>query len=207
MKIGIDFDNTTVCYDGVFEAIAREENILPPDVRPTKAAVRDALREQGKEERWIEIQGLVYGARMKDAQPFPGIKAFLEKAANRGIETYIVSHKTRYPFRGPQHDLHEAAYEWLQAQGIYDRAHPRKFPHVFLELTKEAKLARIAELHCSVFIDDLPEFLTEKQFPTKARRILFDPNSDQLEHFDYSRMSSWEALSSHLLGASSFGNS
>jgi hypothetical protein len=199
MKIGIDFDNTVVCYDGVFEALAREENILSPSVRPTKGAVRDELRRQGKEERWIEIQGLVYGARMKDASPFPGIKEFLATAKAEGAETFIISHKTRFPFRGPQFDLHESAYEWLKAQGIYDRANPKAFPHVFLELTKEAKLARIADLGCEVFIDDLPEFLGEKEFPEAAKRFLFDPNGDHPESSIYSRVSSWEALSTQLL--------
>lgn len=199
MKIGIDFDNTVVCYDGVFEALAREEGILAPSVKATKGAVRDELRKQGKEERWIEIQGLVYGERMKDASPFAGIKEFLAKAKAQGAETFIVSHKTRYPFRGPQFDLHESAYEWLQAQGIYDRKHPHTFPRVYLELTKEAKLARIAELGCEVFIDDLPEFLSEKAFPSRASRILFDPNNDHGENPCYSRASSWNEISSRLL--------
>jgi hypothetical protein len=47
--------------------------------------------------------------------------------------------------------------------------------NVWLELTKQEKIQRIAKLGCDGFIDDLPEFLSEPAFP-KIQRLLFDPS-------------------------------
>jgi hypothetical protein len=46
---------------------------------------------------------------------------------------------------------------------------------VFFEETKEGKLARIAAVGCTTFVDDLPELLGDPRFPAGVRRILFDP--------------------------------
>jgi hypothetical protein len=64
--------------------------------------------------------------------------------------------------------LHQAALAWLNRHDFHAK--------VFLELTKADKLARIAAAGCTHFIDDLPEFLNETDFPENVRRILFDPN-------------------------------
>ena len=39
--------------------------------------------------------------------------------------------------------------------------------HVFFELTKEEKIARVANIGCDYFIDDLPEILLMPGFPKK----------------------------------------
>ena len=53
---------------------------------------------------------------------------------------------------------------------------------VFFEMTKEAKLRRIAAQECRVFLDDLPEILDAELFPDACEGWLFDPagsNSDR----------------------------
>src|SRR4051812_19996134 len=109
MRIGIDFDNTIVNYDSVFYRVALEQNLVPPTVAPTKLAVRNWLRQVGKEDLWTEMQGYVYGSRMNDAEAYPGALAFLTWAQTCGIPVSIISHKTKHPFLGPRYDLHEAA--------------------------------------------------------------------------------------------------
>ena len=42
--IGIDFDNTIVCYDDVFARVAVELGLVPPKVATSKTAIRDHLR-------------------------------------------------------------------------------------------------------------------------------------------------------------------
>jgi hypothetical protein len=168
VRIGIDFDNTIACYDGVFHAAAVARGLIPAEIPTDKTSVRNHLRASGREPDWTELQGYVYGARMDLVSPYPGVTAFIAAARAAGHAVVIVSHKTRTPFAGPAYDLHAAARGFLAAHGIDVPAH--------FELTLAAKLARIGALACDVFIDDLPELLAEPAFPAATRPILFDPD-------------------------------
>src|SRR5881392_3621645 len=74
MLVGLDFDNTIVCYDRLFHRLATERGLLPHGVAENKGAVRDYLRSIGREDDWTEMQGVGYGPRISDAEPFPGVK-------------------------------------------------------------------------------------------------------------------------------------
>jgi hypothetical protein len=193
--IGVDFDNTIVCYDTVFFRVALEQNLIPPDLPSNKAAVRDYLRQCGKEDLWTELQGYVYGACMHHAPPFAGVIEFFDQCRRKGVIVYIISHKTRYPFLGPRFDLHQAARNWLESHGFFDSSVlGMQHDHVFFELTKSEKLRRIAEVGCTHFIDDLPEFLMEEAFPPKVVRILFGPNQNHGEIEIIQPASSWTEI-------------
>lgn len=194
MKIGVDFDNTIVCYDSLFHALAREQGLLDASVAVNKGAVRDALRAMGHEETWIALQGEVYGARLQEAEMFPGVLDFFRACHAQGLELAIVSHKTRHPFRGPQYDLHAAARNWLEYHGFTGTGGaPLHQAQVFLELTKQAKCERIAALGCDYFIDDLPEFLQDAAFPPDTGKVLFDPAAAHLDR-GLLRFGSWAEL-------------
>ena len=200
MLIGVDFDNTIVRYDRLFEEAARERGLLKAPGAATKEQVRDALRADGREEEWIELQGAVYGPRMKDAELFPGAAEFFVDCRRRGVPVRIISHRTLHPFRGPQHDLHEAARGFLRLHGFYDPARiGLKESEVFFELTKQAKLERIRSQGCTHFVDDLPEFLAEPGFPAGVERLLFDPAGLRGASADTRRAGSWAELAEMLL--------
>lgn len=175
MRIGIDFDNTIVSYDALFHKVAREQNLVPAATPANKLAVRDHLRGAGQEDRWTEMQGYVYGARMDEAIAYPGVIDFIERLTSTGHEVSIVSHKTRHPFMGPQYDLHAAARTWIDNHLI--KADKKLLPaeRIHFELTKQQKLARIAACQCDAFLDDLPEILLAEEFPSTTERWLFDP--------------------------------
>ncbi len=175
MRIGVDFDNTIVCFDTLFHRAAIEKKLIPATVGHAKNDVRDYLRKIGKESDWTALQGDVYGDLIKDAEPFPGVIEFFAYIVKQRIPIYIVSHKTKTPFIGSTHDLHAAARHWLERQGFFKKV-GLPAENVFFELTKEKKMARIADLNCTHFIDDLPEFFGESAFPRKPRKLLFDPN-------------------------------
>ncbi len=196
MIIGLDFDNTLVCYDGLFHRAAVDRGLIPADTPSEKEAVRNELRAADREDAWTELQGLVYGHEIQAARPFPGAAAFLRECAEREIVVCIVSHRTRQPFAGPPLDMHRAAREWLDArewftQGPFGLAADR----VYFEETKDAKLDRIATLGCGVFVDDLPELLHEPGFPQAAKRILFDPHATGADVTGLLRAGSWPAVS------------
>jgi len=198
--IGIDFDNTIVCYDELFHAVARERGLIPDGVAVTKNAVRDHLRQAGAEDRWTQLQGYVYGPGMKDAKPFPGVLPFFAACRRLQRPVFIISHRTRHPFLGEKHDLHQSARDWIAAQGLHD---PQGLglpeDRVFFEPTKAEKLARIASVGCTHFIDDLPELLQEPTFPAGVEKILFDPGAAQRGGCDIRSAASWEALARMLI--------
>jgi hypothetical protein len=197
MRIGIDFDNTIACYDGVFHAAALERCLIPPQLGRDKNSVRDYLNGAGRADDFTELQGYVYGTRMELAAPYPGFVDFVSAAHRAGHQLFIVSHKTRHPLRGPKHDLHESARGFLTARGLVGGAGPIHQGRVFFELTKEAKAARIAALRCEVFIDDLPEIFALPDFPETARPFLFDP-ADQFCDAKPDRCVSWEQITAEL---------
>ena len=190
MRIGLDFDNTLVGYDALFHRVALDQQVIPADLPPTKVAVRDYLRSIGREPVWTEMQGTVYGARMDEAQAYPGAIEFLRWASAQGIELYIVSHKTRHPFIGPKHDLHQAARGWVERY-LAGTVDPAK---VFFELTKEDKIGRIGATGCQYYVDDLPEILLAPDFPHEVRCILFDPDSHHEAEAALLRMRSWDEI-------------
>jgi hypothetical protein len=196
MRIGIDFDNTIACYDGVFHAAAVERGLIPREVPSDKTSVRNHLRAIGQEDDWTELQGYVYGARMDLVSPYPGVAEFIDAARAAGHEVCIVSHKTRTPFRGPAYDLHEAARGFLAARGFDVPAH--------FELTLAEKIGRIAALGCDAFIDDLPELLAEPSFPQSTRKILFDPDGHAPDGLwkghRFERHGDWGGIAVALLG-------
>lgn len=191
MLIGVDFDNTIVCYDQIFHRVALERGLIPHDLPESKEAVRDYLRSCDLEDVWIEMQGYVYGARIADASAFMGAMEFLGICESLGLPVRIISHRTRYPFAGEQYDLHRAAYTWLEAKGLVGNYGPQR---VFFELTKQDKLMRISAVGCTHFIDDLPEFLAEPEFPTGVQRILFDPSDKHTKESRFLRAKSWQEI-------------
>jgi hypothetical protein len=199
MRIGIDFDNTIACYDGVFHAVAVERGLIPSDVGPDKTSVRDHLRARGQDPAFTELQGHVYGPGMMHVRPYPAARETLCRLVAAGHVLSLISHKTRTPFAGPAHDLHEWAWQFLRVQGLVDAPDaPFEAPHVFFELTKDAKIARIAAEGCSVFIDDLPEILAMPAFPTATRRILFDPDGSypdgRWQDHQFERYGDWASI-------------
>lgn len=205
--IGIDFDNTIVSYDSLFHAIAVEKGLISSSVLKSKEVVRNTLRSQGQEEEWILLQGLVYGDRIKDAQSFDGFKEFVQWANDKNLELAIVSHKTKFPFRGPQYDLHDAAREWLKYNKITtSEGGSIKDSNIWFIEDKAGKIAKINEIGCKLFIDDLPEILLHPELNKDVIKILFDPYNQSKDQESFVNASSWENIkqlvSKHVISTS-----
>ena len=201
MLFGLDFDNTIVSYDTLFHKVALEQQVIPSTLPVNKVAVRNHLRNINKEDIWTEMQGYVYGARMQEAEPYEGAIEFIVKAKSLGHTLCIVSHKTKYPFLGPQYDLHLSAMNWI-AYHLSDKDIPLfTTDDYFFEVTKEDKIKRIADCGCDFFIDDLPEILNYNLFPDNCKKVLFDPekhfSGESLEGIRI--MNSWKQITEDLL--------
>ena len=199
MRIGIDFDNTIVDYEGAFHAAAMERGLVTAALPKTKNSVRDFLNGAGRKDDFTALQGYVYGTRMDLAKVYPGFREFVAIARASRHDVFIVSHKTRFPLLGPKYDMHEAARMFLAGHMISaDNAVPRQ--NIFFEETKEQKISRAAALHLDVFVDDLPEILMMPGLPDRCRRILFAPqSSDARGNFEQCRH--WDDITALLFGA------
>jgi hypothetical protein len=187
MRIGIDFDNTIICYDDIFNRVGVEKKLIPEDLEQGKNSVRDYLRKTGREEEWTWLQGYVYGARLFDTSLYKGVKPFLAYCGRQKIECVIVSHKTRYPYSGERYDLHQSALEFVRENHLE--------LDLFFEQTQEQKVQRINLLQCDWFIDDLPEFLQLPGFSQNICKILFDPlKKYQGPDTHFQITNSWEQL-------------
>ena len=195
IKLGLDFDNTIVCYDATIAVLAEELFNLPPEVPRTKLGLRDFLRGTDREPEWTAFQGELYGPGMRHAQPFEGAIETMQQLAAAGHDLVIVSHRSRRPYAGEPHDLHAAARRWvaerLQIAGLFATANDSVN---FLE-TRQEKVARIAELGCQAFLDDLPEVLGAPGFPASAAGILFDPSGTNFALEGQHHISAWTELS------------
>jgi hypothetical protein len=197
MRIGLDFDNTIVCYDAVIEELADELFDLPPEVPRTKLGLREFLRSEGREHEWTAFQGELYGPGMRQAQPFEGAIETMLHLVEQGYELVIVSHRSLRPYAGEPHDLHAAAHGWvedrLQSVGLFTTKNVAAVN--FLE-TFDQKIAMIGHQSCKAFVDDLPEVLTDTGFPSSTIQILFNPfeNSKRRINERNLAISAWHQL-------------
>ena len=193
LLLGLDFDNTLISYDQLFYRVALDKALVPEETLQKKNAVRDYLRQQGREEDWIRLQGEVYGSRILEAKPYQGMLEVINSFSSKRVPMRIVSHKTLTPYLGEPWDLHAAARSWLAQQRIHD-VNNMIFSEeqVFFELTKESKVERIVELGCTHYVDDLPEIL--QMIPDHVEKILFSPDEAPEKHPDWTVMQSWYEL-------------
>ena len=191
MIIGLDFDNTIVNYDTVFHTVALEKNLISPSTKISKTSVRDAMRASDMEDEWILLQGHVYGTCMDRAVLFDGVLEFLEFAKINGHECFIISHKTKTPYRGPEYDLHEAASTFIETNIINNDNNLIHNDHFSFHQEKDEKIEQIVNTKCDVFIDDLPEILNHPHFPSSCFPVLFDPDANSGKKSNIRSVVSW----------------
>lgn len=203
MRIGIDFDNTIIGYDEVFLAAARERGLVGPSFQGRKQAIRDAIRLLPDGElAWQQLQGHVYGQGISGALMFDGVAAFLRRCRFEQRPVVIVSHKTEYGHHDPARvKLRDAALDWMRRCGIVGGGEfSVPIEQIFFEHTRAAKLARIAVVGCTHFIDDLEEVLTDPAFPTGVSRILFAEQTAGASDARYVVCPTWRHIEERVLG-------
>jgi hypothetical protein len=195
--IGIDLDNTLVCYDELFHREAHREGLIELSVPRSKERIRDAIRllPQG-ESKWTRLQAIVYGPRMCDATAFEGSEGFLRRCARLGTKAVIVSHKTHFAMLDEKPvDLREAALAWMRSKKFFDAAGGGLSPDdVFFESTRREKIARIQALGCTHFIDDLAEVFAEASFPGEVAKFLFAPHGASADSKEIKVFQAWREL-------------
>ncbi len=201
MKVGLDLDNTLICYDDVFVAEAKNLGFLSPgwsgskkDVKRTLSALHDGDR------KWQMLQGRVYGPSMRQARLFPGTALFLMRCKARGHQVFIVSHKTEFGhFDHTRTRLREAAIDWMTEKGFFNpQTYSVSRKNLFFQSTRVEKIQQIARLDLDVFVDDLEDVLLDEKFPA-IKKILFGSTSSKPRFI--SALYSWIDIGHELFGA------
>lgn len=201
LRIGVDFDNTIVSYDELIYRVAVEQGLIGTEEVLGKKEIRDRIRQRENGEiEWQQVQGIVYGPRMGEARLIEGVQEFFVRCRQRQVYRFIVSHKTEYarfdPTRTP---LREAAFEWMAQKGFFaDDGLGLCRSEVFFESTREEKVARIRQLGCTHFIDDLEEVFREEGFPLEVKKILFAPRGNGVLPEEVRLASSWQEITAYL---------
>jgi len=192
-RVGLDFDNTLIDYDLLFFKTALENELIPNIPNKSKIGVRNYLISRGAEKKFTQLQGEVYGSKIRFADKSDGVFEALKSLKNKGYVFSIVSHKTKYPIIGPKYDLHSAALNWLDKNKFMDKdGLDINKENIFFEPTKEKKAERIHHIGCDFFIDDLKEILS--MINNNIIKIHYDKNKISPTYFDYPTFNHWSEL-------------
>ncbi len=192
IRLGLDFDNTIISYEDIFHRVATERNLIPQNFPIKKKLIRDYLISRDLEGEFTEMQSEIYGKRILEANPTDGCIEYLKKI-RKNIELFIVSHKTKYPYKGPKYDLHNAANKWLLKNCFFDKdVLGFSRDKIYFEQSKENKVNKIKELKCTHYIDDLPEILELIDF--ECTKILYDPQKIYEQKNNFHRIEKWTEL-------------
>jgi len=202
--IGIDFDNTIACYDQLFAEAAADIAGLERSPGQTKKEIRDHVRNlpQG-EAKWQQMQAEVYGPRMLQAQIYPDLHRFLENCYRQDLTIYIVSHKSEFATLSTDGvNLRTQAVKWMVANRVLSSEGPGvRQDRIFFEDTRDDKIARISELGCTHFIDDLVEVLDHPNFPQNVERVHFAPEEVMPTGLSYPSFGSWTGITLAFFGS------
>ncbi len=195
--VGIDFDNTIASYDELFWTLARKHNLISPDFVGSKRELRDAIRRGPSGDLgWQKLQGEAYGPAMESAQLIPGVQEFFSACRKLDLRIVIVSHKSEYAaIDETRTPLREAARQWMRRHDFFSSTGlGMNESDVYFEATRSEKIARVANLNCQWFIDDLEEVFAEPSFPKTIERILFRPGSEPPRAPGVQICNSWVAI-------------
>ena len=174
MRIGIDIDNTIICYDRVFAAVAISRGYSVHS-NASKTEVKKWFHERDMHQAFTHLQGEVYGKFIDLANLFDGVLAFIEFAKKSGCNLFLVSHKTRYPLVGEKVDLHKSARNFLIDNNVISKCGGVGVPpnNVFFESSLNRKINRISTLNLDFFIDDLLQVFEHLNFPKTTNFVHF----------------------------------
>lgn len=204
--IGIDFDNTIICYDSLLHKIALERGLIDKTAKKNKRYIRDVVRRGHEGEiLWQRLQSSIYGEWIKEAKLADGIREFLVLSNKKRAKVFVISHKTGFSAIDPSGiNFHEAAFEWMERKGFFDNhGIGLSKANVFFEPTRQQKCECIKQRGCMYFIDDLIEVFLDDAFPSGTSKILYDPHGEYPSVPDIVTASSWASIGNIIFDAKS----
>jgi len=199
-KIGIDLDNTIICYDLAFQLAARKFRLIDNHVVLPKESLRNQIRKRKNgEEQWQKLQGYVYGKGILNAEIFPGLYRFLWRCHKNKVKVEIVSHKTKYGhFDADKTSLRDASNNFLSDKNIINSSIRLINKITYTDSLKD-KLNYIKRNNFDWFVDDLVE-VADSILVDGQKSILFSPGN-QINKLYGNISNSWEEIENLLFGS------
>ena len=98
MRIGIDFDNTIVCYDPLFYELGVSKGLIPVNCPANKFAIRTHLSKTNRMKDWTTLQAEIYGREIWRADAFPGFFKFPDRYRRyKFLASHVFSQKFLMP--------------------------------------------------------------------------------------------------------------
>ena len=209
MRIGLDLDNTIIDYGDAFLNEAKELKCLPDNSTMSKTQIRDFVKQNYGNTKWVEIQKNVYGNRIKNAKVFPGFKRFLLRSFLNGCELVICSHKTEFPLGSDSDEvnLREEAKNFLIQQKIIGTSSIQvSCENIFFSNSIDEKINSIKINDLDYFIDDLSSILSHIKFPQTTIGVQFLQIEDEEvllddPHSSFKKFRWWDDISSFIFGS------
>ncbi len=198
-RVGIDLDNTIICYDEAFQVAAKKFGLIDKTTHLSKENLRNKIRrKEDGEKKWQKIQGYVYGKGISNAEIFPGFYRFLWRCYQNNVEVEIVSHKTKYGhFDTSKTPLRDASNDFLDDKNLIN-SNIQLIKKITYTDSQTDKLDYIERNNFDWFIDDLVEVVDFMSIKGQ-KSILFSPNN-QLSESHRKIASSWEEIENLFFG-------
>ena len=200
--LGVDFDNTIICYDRLIRDIAVSRDLIPSTLYG-KRGIRDCIRLLPDGERiWQTIQAEIYGPGINGAHLIDGVAEFFLRCQQREIVVHVISHKTIYANLDiTETNLRTSALNWMEVNGLFrESGGGLDKSRVIFAATRAEKIEFIIRCRCSHFIDDLIEVFEDPEFPEGVEKLFFDRSNTQMG-LAHRSFSSWQEISAYFLDA------
>ena len=178
IKLGIDLDNTIICYDELIYDLAKNKFPKINFLRNSKSKkmIKNEIIKIYGNEQWTKLQGIIYGKKILEARVFNGFRKGIQKLKDE-FEIFIISHKTNKAAIGKNINLHAAAKKFLKKNNIsFCKNELIDKNKILFAGTQNAKIRLIKNKKIDIFIDDLdvvlqslPEMVTKIHFSKKKK--------------------------------------
>lgn len=202
--IGLDLDNTLVSYGKLLNKVALERGLINKSAKKSKKHIRDTIRKlNGGEIKWQELQAIVYGPRMREAELIKGVDSFFKLCKKNKTKVYIISHKTQFAsYDTTRTNLRTAALDWMERNKFFkEKGFSLSRKNIYFESSRTDKIRRIEQLGCTHFIDDLEETFVESSFPKETEKILYDPHNEHLHIPTVRVFRTWEDINEYFFNS------
>ena len=174
MIIGVDFDNTIVCYDGLFRKLAVEQGLVPgrhPRVEERRARLPAADRTGGPLDRVAGLRLWPRHARGPAVSRGAGVFRPLPPRSARKCSSSAIARVIRFSANGTTCTRPPATFSPSMASTIRRGSAWRPTTSISTRRRQE-KVAQINQVGCTHFIDDLPEILTAAELRAESKDSL-----------------------------------
>ena len=193
IKLGIDLDNTIICYDKLIYNLARKKfsKLNLKNKKISKKNIKNEIIKNYGNGQWTKLQGIIYGKEIINSILFDGFYEIIKELRD-DFELFIISHKTKYPAIGKKVNLRDSAKSFLKKNKIsFCKNELIKNKNIHFANTKKQKIEIIKNNKIDIFIDDLDEIL--ELLPKDILKIHFSKKKAIYKNF-----SNWKRIKIYL---------